>query len=149
MKFNLQTYKIAKTRNYLKTSTLLFFLNGVNQNSESRIKTEQKLKRLNVSYYKTFNKTSQKVFNRSIYTEVSGIINAVTFFMTPYFNKKLSSMRKLTSDNLFFPLALKLNTKVYSKPQIEHLLVLEYSEHKTLLCQFLITYNKIEFFETM
>ena len=81
MELTLKNYKILKTKNYIKTSDLFFFFNSINQNSTDGTKTEQELKKLNLSYSKIFNKTSKNLLKNSVYRNIEPLVNGLTVFI--------------------------------------------------------------------
>jgi hypothetical protein len=142
MKFTLKDYKITKTKNYLKTNNLFFIYSGINQNSSNWIKIEQELKKINLNYYKIFNKTSTNIFKKSIYKNITPVINSVTFFIKPTLKNNLIKKKMLLNIETFFFLALKMNTKIYSPNQLKYVNSLTYYENKLLLYQFGVTHIK-------
>lgn len=145
MKFNSKSYKINKTKDYVKTNSILFFFNGVNRNSTDWIHTEQNFKKLNLKYYKVFNKTTKKVFNDSIYCNVNNTINGITFFITPEESTKNLFKNTITKELkllLFILLAVKLNNKLYSANQFKKAPSFNYLDNKQLLYQFGVVHLK-------
>ena len=145
MKFTSKNYKTTKTKNYLKTNNLFFFFSGINQKSNSWIKTEQDLKNKNFNYYKVFNKTTTKTFKTSIYKNMEPIINSITFLIKPTSNNVLISKKMLLNLETFVFLAVKVNNKIYSFEQLKHLNSLDYYNNKLLLYQFGVTSIKSYF----
>jgi hypothetical protein len=145
VKFNSKNYKINKTKDYVKTNNILFFFNGVNRNSNDWIHTEQNFKKLNFKYYKVFNKTTKKVLNDSIYSNVNNTINGTTFFIKPEENIKNLFKNTITKDLkllLFILLAVKLNNKLYSASQFKKASSLNYRDNKLLIYQFGVVHLK-------
>jgi len=145
MEFTAKSYKILKIKKYLKKKNLFFFFNGVNQNSEDWIITEQGLQIINFSYYKVFNKTANKILKNSIYDNFQPTINGTTFFIQPKSDSKPLSRLILTSNFdklLFVILAIKLNNKIYGETQIKNSNSLEYNENILLFYQFGVTQLK-------
>lgn len=142
MKFRLKEYKITKTKDYFETNPLFFFFNGINQNSNNWVKTEQKLKNQNLNYYKACNKTSKKIVKNSIYKNLNPTITNITFFIKPTFNNVLIAKNLFFDLEMFIFLALKLNNKIYSFKQLKYLNSLDYHNGKILLYQFNLTNTK-------
>lgn len=142
MELTLKNYKIIKTKNYIKTNDLFFFFNSINQNSTDGTKTEQELKKLNLSYSKIFNKTSKNLLKNSVYQNIEPLVNGLTVFIKPENknNQNLNiSKKKLLNLDSFVFLALKMNKNIYSLNQVKYLNSLKYSESKLLLYQFKLT----------
>lgn len=141
MKLTLKNYKTFNTKQYIKSTNLFFFFNGINQNSKDSIETKQKLKNINFNCYKIFNKTSTKIFKDSIYKNVTPLINGETFFVKSTVKKPLS--KKVLFDNfenlMFIFLASKINNKIYFSNQLKNVNILNYYKSNLLLCQFLIS----------
>ena len=138
MKLNLKNYKIEKTKKYLRASNLLFFVNGISQNSLDWLFTEQGLKTVNLNCYKVLNKTTIKTLNSSIYTKISQVIKGSTFLIKPQKSQLFLKQTILNSFNLLFLelLILKLNNKIYSANSLNNTYSLSYRETKLLLYQF-------------
>ena len=144
MKLKLKDYKTLKTKKYLKTNNIYIYVNGINKNSISFIKTKQEFKNMNFDYYQIFNKTSIKILENSIYKNNKTIINGVTFLIKPINNKLIS--KKVIFHNIknlmFVFLTIKLNNKIYILNQFKKVSTLNYYKNKLLLYQFGITYLK-------
>jgi hypothetical protein len=139
MKFTSKEYNIAKTKKYFQSNNLFIFFNGINLNSDNWILIEQKLKKINFSYYKIFNTTSKKILQNSIHISKAALVSSITFLFKP-----ISTFQEITKDTLlnsfepmlFTILALKLNNKIYSKDQLKKLFSFKYKENKLLLFHF-------------
>ena len=145
MKFTAKNYKINKAKNYIKTSNILFFFNGVNKNSNDWIHTEQNLKKINFQYYKVFNKTTKKTFSDSIYNKANNTINGITYFIKPETTTKNLLKNTIVKDLkllLFILLAVKLNNKLYSANQLNKNNSFNYVDNKLLKYQFGIVHLK-------
>ncbi len=142
MELTLKDYKILKTKKYIKTSDFFFFFNGINKNSTDGTKTEQELKKLNLSYFKIFNKTSKNLLKNSVYRNIEPLINGLTIFIKfdSKDNKNLNiSKKKLLNLESFVFLAIKMNQNIYSLNQVRYVNSLKYRESKLLLYQFKLT----------
>ena len=118
MEFDSKSYKIYKTKQYLKQNRFFFILNGINRNSyDWTTLTEQTLKNKNFHSYKNFNKITKKTLNNSTYKNAISIVKGSTFFIKST-NKKYKLAKQILTNNfekLFFViLAIKLNNKSYS-----------------------------------
>jgi hypothetical protein len=145
MKLTSKEYRIIKIKNYLKKNNLFFFFNGINQNSNNWIKTEQELKNLNLKYYKIFNKTTINTFKNSIFINSRRTINGVTFVIKPVLNSTVLTKKMLFTLYPFVFLSIKLNTNIYSYSQISCVNSFNYYSTKLLLYQFGITAIKSYF----
>lgn len=146
MQFSSKTYKILKTKNYLKENDLFFFFNSISQNSNDEIIIEQNLKKVNLNYYKIFNKTSKPTLNNSIYKNSNELINSMTLFIKPVFTSielKKSNLLNCFEPLLFNMLAIKLNSKIYSITQLKQIITFNYTDINYLLFQFNTTNFKI------
>lgn len=146
MEFSSKEYHIKKTKNYLINNKLFFFFNGINIKSNNLLNIEQEIQKLSFSYYKILNKISKKTLDKSIYINISPLVNSVTFLIKPLnINKEITKQRILTNMEplLFILLAIKLNNKIYSKDQLVDRFSFKYKENKLLFFQFNITNIKI------
>lgn len=145
MEFSSKEYTIKKTKNYITKNNLFFFFHGINRKSNDWINVEKELKKMSFSYYKILNKTLKKTIHYSIYTNISPLINSVTFLLKPSNNKEITKQTLLTSFEplIFLILAIKLNNKIYSKNQLINNYSFNYKENKLLFFQFNITNIKI------
>jgi hypothetical protein len=144
----MKTYKLNRTKNYIKENNLVFFFNGINKNSNHWLLTEQKLKTLKLNYYKIFNKTTIKSLKKSIYFSTTPMIYGIIFFIRPHSETQALSVKNVLNnlESLSLTvLALKLNNKVYSAKQIKNNNSLNYKENKLLMSQFCITGLKLHF----
>lgn len=139
MKLNFKNYKIIKTKNYIKKNNFFFIFNTINQNSNNRIKNEQNLMILNCSYYKIFNKTSNIVFENSIYKNSNSLINNIVVFLKVKINDVIFNKNSIINLEPYIFLALKLNNKIYSINQFKLLNSFKYYNNKLLLYQFYLT----------
>ena len=148
MQLTSKKYKIIKTKNYIKENNLFFFFNSINRNSNDGIIIEQNFKKLNFNYYKIFNKTSKKTLNSSIYKNSTELVNSITLLIKPSSHE--NELTKPTLLNSFQPLlfnilAIKLNNKIYSKPQLKEMFTFNYKDIKLMLFQFGVTNLKLAF----
>jgi ribosomal protein L10 len=150
MKFGLKNYKLKKNLNYLKKKPLLFIFNISNLTSKSWIKIEQAYKTNNIKYFKVYNNLSKKAFECSIFKNMTVILNGpiclVYLTKMPNLFFDLKKLIKLNSSMLL--IGVKLNTKVYSFPQITNICSFNYNKNIKLfnnsLKQLLkLPYNKL------
>jgi hypothetical protein len=141
MKFTLKEYNIVKTQTYIKNETLFFICNGVNRQSDDWVIVEQKFKNLDFFCYKIINKTTKTTIQQSIYTNMSTVINSITFL--------LKTSQTIIKQDLFYSLepiiftflTLKLNNKFYSKKQLEDNFSFSYGNNTLTFFQFGLVVN--------
>jgi hypothetical protein len=139
MELTTKNFKTYKTKNYIKKNNIYFFFNCVNQNSQDWLITEQIFKKMNVSYYKIFNKITIKLFKESRYNTIKPTINSITIFISSNNNIKKILTKNETSkiSLLFFTLvAIKFNNKVYSGAVYKIMYSQEYIDNKLIFYKF-------------
>jgi hypothetical protein len=141
----LKTYQTIKIKHYLKNESLLIFANGINQKAQKWIKVEQGLKKMQINYFKTYNKIIIKTMGNSIFSRTVNLINGPFFLLKPkaktILNKNI--ILKETLDSLKFRLlSIKLNNKIYSIPQIKNINSFNNKETIAILYQFLLVHLK-------
>jgi hypothetical protein len=142
MQFNLKSYQISKTKQYIKKNNFLLFSIGANQNSQNWIAIEQNLHKLKLNYYKTYNNTTVKTLKNSIYKNALNTVNSTFFFLKPQENSNLLTRNSLIStlnSILFTVLAIKLNKKVYVISQSKNIRSFSYRKNVSIMYQFLLT----------
>ena len=137
----LKNYQKLKIEKYLKNNSILLLSSGINKKSNNWVKLEQGLKKINLNYYKPYNKIARKIFKTSIYSNFINLINGPFFLLIPknetILNKKI--LKKETLEFFKFRLlALKLNKKIYSTKQIQKLNSFVYKESISVFYQFLL-----------
>lgn len=139
MDFTPKKHKLTKTKEFIKTNNLIFIYNGINQNYQNWVISEQKMKTLNINYYKIFNRITLKILNESVYCSIAPSINGITFFIkTNSSNKNIPKSSELAQFNLllFVLVAWKLNNKIYSVKQLNDLNVTDCKINNLLFLQF-------------
>ena len=142
MQFNLRSYQITKTKQYLQKNNFLLFSIGANQNSQNWIAIEQNLHKLKLNYYKTYNNTTVKTLKNSIYKNALNTVNSTFFLLKLQQNSKLLTRNNLINtlnSILFTVLAIKLNKKVYVVAQSKNIKSFDYKKNLSVLYQFFIT----------
>ena len=142
MQFNLKSYQISKTKQYLQKNNFLLFSIGANQNSQNWITIEQNLHKLKLNYYKTYNNTTIKTLKNSIYKNSLNTVNSTFFFLKPQQNSKLLTRNNLINtlnSILFTVLAIKLDKKVYAVAQSKNIRSFNYKKNVSIMYQFLVT----------
>ena len=139
MKF--KNYQFLKIKQYLKNNDILLISNGINQKALNWVKLEQGIKKMNLKYFKPYNKITKKVISTSIYFNYINLINGSFFFLAQNnrttLNKNLFKAEKLEFLK-FRLLALKLNKKLYSIKQIQKINSLTYKKVISTFYQFLL-----------
>lgn len=141
MQFNLKNYQILKTKQSLQKNNFLLFSIGANQNSQNWVAVEQSLRKLNLSYYKTYNNTAIKTLKNSVYKNSLNIVNSTFFFLKPQRNSILLTSNHLINtlnSILFSVLAIKLNKKVYTITQSKNIRSFYYKKNVSVMYQFLV-----------
>ena len=140
MEINLKNYNISKTQTFIQDEILLVFLNGLPLELNANISTEQKLKKLRLSGYKTHNKITKKLLKQSIYHNLLSIIQNNMFLLTT--EEKMMISTVVTSNfeqlSLLF-LFLKLNNKFYSKHQLKNSFIINYDKNNLTFFKFGLT----------
>lgn len=139
MDFTPKKHKLTKIKEFIKTNNLIFIYNGINQNYRNWVISEQKMKTLNINYYKIFNKITLKILNESVYCNIATSIDGITFFIKPNLsNKNIPKDSELAQLNLllFVLVAWKLNNKIYSVKQLNNLNVTDCKVNSLLFFQF-------------
>merc|ERR1711957_353287 len=141
---NSRKYQKFKIKSYLTDNELLFFLNGNNQIRGNWLQIEQGLKRLNLMYYKVYNKLLIKSFSLSIFSNLNKLVSGPFFFIKlgQLFSKitipLMESLKKLFLNCLI----MKVDNKVYSFLQLKNFKSFNYTNNISLLYQFLSTHLK-------
>ena len=139
MKF--KSYQNIKIKRFLKDNSILLFYNGVNQKAINWVKLEQKLKTINLNYYKVYNKIALTIFNNSIFLNFTNLINGSFFLLTPK-NKILLTKKVINKETIeflkFSLLSIKFNKKVYSIKQIKKLNLFDYKKTVSIFYQFFL-----------
>lgn len=141
MKF--KNYQNIKIKNYLKNYSLLLLANGINQNSKNQVLVKQELKKLKITYYKTYNKLTTKIFKNSRYKNITKLIYSPVFFLTPKQKNFNVSITKYLETLLFSILGIKLNKKIYAITQLKNIKSLNYKNEISILYQFLLVNLKL------
>jgi hypothetical protein len=135
MEFSSKDYNITKTNFCIKNERVLIILNGVIRQSNDWVIIEQRLKKAQFSYYKVLNKIIKKAINNSVYSNIAALINSITFILKT--NEITKHILFNTFEELLFTfLSLKINTKFYSKEQIEDIFIVQYNDNKLTLFKF-------------
>merc|ERR1711957_999698 len=138
---NSRKYQKFKIKSYLTDNELLFFLNGNNQIRGNWLQIEQGLKRLNLMYYKVYNKLLIKSFSFSIFSNLNKLVSGPFFLikLDQFFFKMTLSLIEDLKKLFFNCLVVKINNKIYSFLQFKNLRSFSYTNNTILLYQFLLT----------
>jgi hypothetical protein len=144
MRLNAKDYKIIKTKEYLKTNKLVFFVNGIDRNSLDWLLIEQGLKTVGLSYYRVLNKTIRKTLDSSTYNSTRPVISGSSFVIKLQTDKYFLKRAVLNTFNLLFfeLLIVKLNHHAYSMTALENAYSFKYKETKLLFYKFTLTHLK-------
>lgn len=130
MDFNSKDYQSAKLKNFFKTNSFFFFFHSAKLDLNQWIQTEQNLKKLKLNYSKALNGITLKLFQNSIYANVSSLICSFILFINSNFKTtelKLNSVKKDLKPS-FELIAVKLNNKIYSTAQLRGLDTFSYKK---------------------
>ena len=135
MKFDLKDFQIFKLKKYFKNHKFFFIFHAAKSQAKDWKKTEQNLKKLKLTYYKTLNGTSIKTLNNSIYKNYTGLVNSMEVFVKPVFNStsfEYNTIKKSLNNN-FLLIAIKLNNNIYSTSQLKNIKALSFETLLTSL----------------
>ena len=136
MKIKTKHYKLAKIKFYYKNEKVLFLFDTYNLNTKNWLELEQKLKNLNLKYYKIFNIITKIFLKNTIFKNLKTTINGPLKLISLKDQKTLINIKEINKILSNFQLCnVKLNHKLYSKSQIKNL---EFLNYKTNL----YTFNK-------
>ena len=145
---NFKKFKLNKIKFFLKNSKLILIFHTVNLKSSKWLKTEQKLKNLNLKCYKIKNKITKKILNESNLINFSKLIKGSLCFITVKNKKSIEeNFNKLIKLNKMMPiLAVKLNKNLYSYKQINNITTLNYKKNTKILTKTLNNLTKIPYY---
>lgn len=138
MKLDGKTYKLIITKKYFQTNKILFFVQGINQNSLNKLYTEQRLFTIGFKNYKLLNRIAIKTLSVSIYSKNKFVIKSTTFLIRPRINQIfLKHVILNTFNSLFLELLIiKFNDRLYSASSLKNMYSFTYNETKLLFYQF-------------
>ena len=155
MDFKFKAYQKVKLRKYFKNKDLFLLFHSVKLNSTKWLRVEQRLKKLELNYYKPLNKISAKTLNNSIYKNFRSNIAGFILFISPRSNTielNLASLQKILNPS-FTLVSVKFNNKIYSTTQLKGLNELSYKKSafnlykvldKQLKTSYILTNKKID-----
>ena len=139
MKLEIKTYKCFKTKKYFRDSNLFFIYNGTNV--KNSVKIDQKLKKLNLKYYKVYNTLTRKVLDKSIYKNFQHMINSLVLVIKPdnSNNSILTFKSLLKLDDSLKLVVLKIENNIFTISKTNSSLQLNYKNSNLLFFKTLKT----------
>jgi hypothetical protein len=107
----MKNYKKIQIKNYLKNHSWLFITNSINQNSQNQILVKQKLTKLKINFYKTYNRLTKKLFQKSLYKNCIELIYNLLYFLIPKQKNFNFSLIKSIEKLKFLIVGIKFNKK--------------------------------------
>jgi len=131
MHFHLKMYQILKVKNYMKNHSFFFIFHSAKLRSNEWIYIEQKLKKLKLTCYKTFNGTTIKTFDNSIFENFKTMLCGIILFVKPRFKTNTINFFQLKKEfkNFFKLISIKLNNKIYSTNLLNKLNTFSYKQN--------------------
>jgi len=152
MDFNSKNYQNVKLRKKFQTNGFFFLFHSAKLDLNQWLQTEQNLKKLKLNYSKTLNGITLKLFENSIFKNLSLTICSFILFISPNFKTtklQLSLMKKDLKPSSSFKLILvKLNNKIYATSQLKGLNILSYRKNMFKLHESLDQYLKTSYLLT-
>lgn len=141
MHLNFRNYQKIKTKTILKKTNFLLFTIGANQNSYNWVALEQNLHKLGLTYTKTYNNVTTKIFQNSVAKKLKNTINSTFFFLMHKNATQIIKSNILNEINTskFSIIALKLNKKLYAISQLKTMKSFHYKKNISIMYQFLST----------
>ena len=144
MKLKIKNYKYLKVKKYFKNSNFFLIYNGTNV--KKFIKTDQKLKKLNLEYYKVYNTLTKKALNKSIYRNFKPLINGLSIVLK--LNKNFTNLTFkdfLDLDDSLKLVGLKINNKIYTVSTINSSTEFNYKNNNLAFLRFLKVCLKVSY----
>jgi hypothetical protein len=131
MDFNTKSYQSIKLKKFFKTNDFFFLFHSAKLDLNQWTQTEQNLKKLKLKYLKLLNGTTLKLFNDSIYKNVSPVICGFVLFLNSNFKTTELQLKSVKKDlkPSFELISVKLNNKIYSTSQIKGLKTFSYKKN--------------------
>lgn len=144
MKITIKKYKYLKIKRYFKNSNFFLIYNGINV--KNFIEMDQKLKKLDLEYYKVYNKLTKKVLKDSIYKNYHSLTSSLIIIIKPKFKStNLTFNDAFNLDDSLNLLALKMNNKIYTLSKINLSLQLNHKNDNLLLTKVLKSQLKLPY----
>lgn len=141
MQLNFRNYQKIQTKAVLKKNNFLLFTIGANQNSYNWIAFEQNLHKLGLTYTKTYNNVTTKIFQDSVAKKLKNTINSTFFFLKRKNTTQIIKSNLLNEINTskFYVIALKLNKKLYAISQLKIMKSFHYKKNISVMYQYVST----------
>jgi hypothetical protein len=135
MDFNSKNYQNIKLKKFFKMNDFFFLFHSAKLDLNQWTQTEQNLKKLKLKYLKAFNGTTLKLFNSSIYRNLSPVICGFVLFIHSNFKTTELNLKPIKKDlkPSFELISVKLNNKMYSTSQLKGLNTLSYQTNVFIL----------------
>ena len=144
MEITIKKYKYLKIKRYFKNSNFFLIYNGINV--KNFIIMDQKLKKLDLEYYKIYNKLTKKVLKNSIYKNYHSLTNSLIIIIKPkskFTNLILNDFLNL--DDSLNLLTIKMNNKIYTVSKLNSSLQLNYKNDNLILMKVLKSQLKLPY----
>ena len=131
MDFNSKEYQRVKLKKFFKTNDFFFLFHSAKLDLSQWVQTEQNLKKLKLKYSKILNGATLKLFQASIYRNLSSIICSFVVLINPTFKTTDLKLKPIEKDlkSSFKLISVKLNNKMYSTSQLKGLNNLSYKSN--------------------
>lgn len=141
MKFKIKKYKYYKIKKYFKKSSIFFIYNGTNV--KNSVKIDQQIKKLNLQYYKLYNKITNKVFFESVFKNFRYTINGLLFLIKIKNNSfGVCFQNLLLLDKSLKLVLLKMNNNLFNISKLNYKFLLNYRNTNLLFLKTLKSYFK-------
>lgn len=144
MEITIKKYKYLKIKTYFKNSNFFLIYNGTNM--KNFIEMDQKLKKLDLTYYKVYNKLTKKVLKDSIYKNYHSLASSLIIIIKP--KSKFTNLTfngYLSLDDSLNLLAIKVNNKIYTLSKINSSLQLNHKNDNLILTKVLKSQLKLPY----
>ena len=145
MRLHLKNHCEFKIRNHFKNQNLLFFYHVSKQKSTNWVLFEQKLKTLNLKFYRPSNNVMRRVLKESIYSNLKNLISGAIVILKLEKDKKkmnIEKLRKKINKEESICLAVKIEDKIYSNDLIKTCSSISYRTNILKLTSLLSKFTK-------
>lgn len=144
MKISIKKYKYLKIKKYFKSSNFFLIYNGINV--KNFIEMDQKLKKLDLEYYKVYNKLTKKALKNSIFKNYHALTNSLIIIVKlKSRSTNLTLNDFLNLDDSLNLLAIKMNNKIYTILKTNSSLQLNYKNDNLHLLKVLKSQLKLSY----
>lgn len=142
MHLTLKSYQVLKLKNYFKNKSLFIVFHCAKLNLKEWVQIEQKLKLLNLKYYKPLNKITINELEKSIHCNYKFMMNGFVVFLSYNCISHCDIAYNLnyiqvSLKPLLIQVSLKLNNKIYSSKQLVKFQKISYKDNVLQLCKVL------------